>query len=74
MSDIKIIAKQYTGYSGSIPMNLLGYNLISYKSTFKEVIPVYNDTCILNVESINNTSGYLIISSENFDTTCGSGK
>ena len=66
MPQIEIIAKQYTGYSGSIPMNLLGYNLLSYKSAFKEIMPVnYSSTCKLNVESINSTSGYLIISSSN---------
>ena len=69
MPEIDIIAKQYTGYSGSIPMNLLGYDLISYKSTFKEVIPVYSSTCKLNVESINSTSGYLVITNSN-RTTC----
>ncbi|MCI5702986.1 MAG: hypothetical protein MR265_03250, partial [Erysipelotrichaceae bacterium] len=31
MPEIKVIAKQYTGYNGSIPMNLLGFtNLVSY--------------------------------------------
>ena len=64
---IKIIAKQYTGYSGSIPMKLFGYNLISYKSTFKEVLPVYYlSTCNMNVESINSTSGYLVINSNEY--------
>ena len=46
--EIKIIAKQYTGYSGSIPMNLLGFtNLISYNSFFKEniLIPISTIDC-----------------------------
>ena len=48
MPEIKIIAKQYTGYSGSIPMNLLGFtNLISYNSFFKEniLIPIQTRDC-----------------------------
>ena len=48
MPEIKIIAKQYTGYSGSIPMNLLGFtNLISYNSFFKEniLIPIKTRDC-----------------------------
>ena len=48
MPEIKIIAKQYTGYSGSIPMNLLGFtNLISYNSFFKEniLIPISTNDC-----------------------------
>ena len=48
MPEIKIIAKQYTGYSGSIPMNLLGFtNLISYNSFFKEniLIPIVTKDC-----------------------------
>ena len=61
-SSVEIIARQYTGYSGSIPMNLFDYNLISYKSVFKEIMPIsYRSTCELNVESINTTSGYFII-------------
>ena len=37
MPEIKIIAKQYTGYSGTIPMNLLGFtNLVSHNSLKKE--------------------------------------
>ena len=37
MPKIKIIAKQYTGYNGSIPMNLLGFtNLVSHNSLKKE--------------------------------------
>ena len=72
MPEIKIIAKQYTGYNGSIPMNLLGYNLISYKSVFKEIMPVsYLSTCPLNVESINNTSGYLVITNGNYCSCVG---
>ena len=63
---IEIIARQYTGYNGPIPMNLLGYDLISYKSVFKETMPIsYRSTCQLNVESINNTSGYLVITNSN---------
>ena len=48
MPEIKIIAKQYTGYSGTIPMNLLGFtNLISYNSFFKEniLIPINAIDC-----------------------------
>ena len=48
MPEIRIIAKQYTGYSGSIPMNLLGFtNLISYNSFFKEniLIPISTNDC-----------------------------
>ena len=42
MPEIKIMAKQYTGYSGSIPMNLLGFtNLISYNEFGNDlIIPV----------------------------------
>ena len=46
MPEIKIIAKQYTGYNGSIPMNLLGFtNLVSY-NVLKEnfIIPVAQET------------------------------
>lgn len=47
-------------------MNLFGYNLISYKSVFKEIMPVsYLSTYQLNVKSINNTSGYLVITNSN---------
>ena len=48
LPEIKIIARQYTGYSGSIPMNLLGFtNLISYNSFFKEniLIPISTNDC-----------------------------
>ena len=39
MPEIKIIAKQYTGYSGSIPMNLLGFtNLVSYNNSKNNVV------------------------------------
>ena len=39
MPEIKIIDKQYTGYSGSIPMNLLGFtNLISYNNSKNNVV------------------------------------
>ena len=42
MPEIKVIARQYTGYSGSIPMNLLGFtNLISYNNLEKRtVLPI----------------------------------
>ena len=70
--EIKIIAKQYTGYSGSIPMNLLGFtNLVSYNSLKKEtIIPVsiagdqygYPDisSAKYKFETINSTSGYIL--------------
>ena len=64
MRGIEIIAQQYTGYSGSIPMSLFGYDLISYKSVFKEVIPL-SSSCKMQTESINSTNGYLIVSSDN---------
>ena len=72
MPKIKIIAKQYTGYSGSIPMNLLGFtNLVSYNSLKKEtIIPVsiagdqygYPDisSTKYKFETINSTSGYIL--------------
>ena len=41
MPKIRIIARQYTGYSGSIPMNLTGLNLVSYNNTRNSlVVPV----------------------------------
>ena len=44
MPEIKIIAKQYTSYSGSIPMNLLGFtNLVSFNSLNKKSI-ILTDT------------------------------
>ena len=69
--EIKIIAKQYTGYSGSIPMNLLGFtNLISYNNLKNNVvIPTsYNPNDQYGYvrdnkykfETINATSGYIL--------------
>ena len=71
MPEIKIIAKQYTGYSGSIPMNLLGFtNLISYNEFGNGlVIPVaaeprdqygYPENNKYKFETINATSGYIL--------------
>ena len=68
MPEIKIIAKQYTGYSGSIPMNLLGFtNLISYNSLNEEAIiqitttgDQYGYFDNYKIETINATSGYII--------------
>ena len=68
--EIKIIAKQYTGYSGSIPMNLLGFtNLISYNNLKNNVvIPTstapdqygYVRDNKYKFETINATSGYIL--------------
>ena len=69
--EIKIIAKQYTGYSGSIPMNLLGFtNLISYANLEKNfVVPMNTSTADqygyvrdnkYKFETINATSGYIL--------------
>ena len=71
MPEIKIIAKQYTGYSGSIPMNLLGFtNLISYNNLKNNVvIPTsynpndqygYSGNNKYKFEAINATSGYIL--------------
>ena len=70
MPEIKIIAKQYTGYSGSIPMNLLGFtNLISYNNSKNNlVIPTatlddqygYSVNNKYKFETINATSGYIL--------------
>ena len=70
MPEIKIIAKQYTGYSGSIPMNLLGFtNLISYNEIGNGlVIPIktssdqygYSVNNKYKFEAINATSGYIL--------------
>ena len=71
MPEIKIIAKQYTGYSGSIPMNLLGFtNLISYNEFGNDlIIPVsaaagdqygYSVYNKYKFEAINATSGYIL--------------
>ena len=51
--EIKIIAKQYTGYSGSIPMNLLGFtNLVSYNEIGNGlVIPVMSEPCNYHIDS-----------------------
>ena len=71
MPEIKIIAKQYTGYNGSIPMNLLGFtNLVSY-NVLKEnfIIPVAQETYDkygysfsngYKFETTNATSGYIL--------------
>ena len=70
--EIKIIAKQYTGYSGSIPMNLLGFtNLISYANLEKNfVVPMNTSNADqygyvrdnkYKFETINATSGYIIV-------------
>ena len=70
MPEIKIIAKQYTGYNGSIPMNLLGFtNLVSY-NVLKEnfIIPVlkkagcdkYGYCDEYKFETTNATSGYIL--------------
>ena len=69
--EIKIIAKQYTGYSGSIPMNLLGFtNLISYANLEKNfVVPMNTSNADqygyvrdnkYKFETINATSGYIL--------------
>ena len=69
--EIKIVAKQYTGYSGSIPMNLLGFtNLISYNNSKNNVvIPTaglssdqygYSENNKYKFETINATSGYIL--------------
>ena len=72
MPEIKIIAKQYTGYSGSIPMNLFGFtNLVSYNNSENNiVIPTidvpaqdkygYFETNEYKFETINATSGYIL--------------
>ena len=69
MPEIKIIAKQYTGYSGSIPMNLLGFtNLVSYNNLKNNVvIPTvtvssdqYGYSDAYKFETINATSGYIL--------------
>ena len=66
--EIKIIAKQYTGYSGSIPMNLLGFtNLISYNEIgnglvipIKAIFDQYGYPYGYKFETINATSGYIL--------------
>ena len=72
MPEIRIIAKQYTGYNGSIPMNLLGFtNLVSYNEFGNDlIIPViaeppkdqygYYETNKYKFETINATSGYIL--------------
>ena len=72
MPEIKIIARQYTGYSGSIPMNLLGFtNLISYNNLNKtNTIKIaglppldqygYLKTYKYKFETITSTSGYIL--------------
>ena len=75
MPEIKIIAKQYTGYNGSIPMNLLGFtNLVSYNNSKNNVvIPTidgpgddqygYPLDYKYKFETINATSGYILYGS-----------
>ena len=75
MPEIKIIAKQYTGYNGSIPMNLLGFtNLVSYNNSKNNVvIPTMEDpgddqygyplNYKYKFETINATSGYILYGS-----------
>ena len=75
MPEIRIIARQYTGYSGSIPMNLTGLGLVSYNNTRNSlVVPVSCQTVFpsyipcsgtvefsgYKFETINSTSGYII--------------
>ncbi|MCI5703170.1 MAG: hypothetical protein MR265_04205 [Erysipelotrichaceae bacterium] len=75
MPEIRIIARQYTGYSGSIPMNLTGLNLVSYNNTRNSlVVPVgclpkfpgyipcsgTTDFSGYKFETINSTSGYMV--------------
>ena len=71
LPEIKIIARQYTGYSGSIPMNLLGFtNLISYANLEKNfVVPMNTSNADqygyvrdnkYKFETINATSGYIL--------------
>ena len=68
MPEIKIIAKQYTGYNGSIPMNLLGFtNLISYNEfgnglviPIKAIFDQYGYYKDYKFETINATSGYIL--------------
>ena len=71
MPEIKIIAKQYTGYSGSIPMNLLGFtNLVFYNNSKNNVV-IPTSVAVLDqygysvnnkykFETINATSGYIL--------------
>ena len=76
MPKIRIIARQYTGYSGSIPMNLTGLNLVSYNNTRNSLVvpvacqlkfPGYYNNCSettdfsgYKFETINSTSGYMV--------------
>ena len=68
MPEIKIIAKQYTGYNGSIPMNLLGFtNLVSYNEIgnglvipIKAIFDQYGYPYGYKFETINATSGYIL--------------
>ena len=64
MPEIRIIARQYTGYSGSIPMNLTGLDLVSYNNTRNSLVipifcqsdfPAYYNDC---VGTSNGFSGY----------------
>ena len=68
MQEIKVIAKQYTGYNGSIPMNLLGFtNLVSYNEIgnglvipIKAIFDQYGYPYGYKFETINATSGYIL--------------
>ena len=72
MPEIKIIAKQYTGYTGSIPMNLLGFtNLVSYSDLKKDLIIIKSSSLdqygyatandrSYKFETINSISGYIL--------------
>ena len=68
MPEIKVIAKQYTGYNGSIPMNLLGFtNLVSYNEIgnglvipIKAIFDQYGYPYGYKFETINATSGYIL--------------
>ncbi len=70
--EIQIIAKQYTGYNGSIPMNLTGLELEPHPTIGGCSDPgfpgYYNDDCVgtsrnfmgYKFETINSTSGYMV--------------
>ena len=75
MPKVKIIARQYTGYSGSIPMNLTGLYLVSYNDIRNNlIVPIACQTPFpgyipcsgsdkfsgYKFETINSTSGYII--------------
>lgn len=59
--NIIIIGRQYTGYSGSLPINMLGLTFGTYSTTC--TIDAYNyrtigDGCGYRTESIDSTHGY----------------